>query len=307
MKRFIAFLLCALLLCGCAPTAAPEETTAAPTTEAPLDLPALSDGKTLKVLAIGNSFSNNTTDYLYQIAAAHGATDITLGRLYIGGCSLQRHANNIETEGREYTYYKNTTGVWEKFEAVTMLYGLQDEAWDIITLQQSSGNSGIVNTYNAPLDTVVNFVQENKTNPDAKLVWHMTWAYQGDSDHKDFGNYANSQEVMYQSIVAAVDQKILNNDAFCAVIPAGTAVQNARTSYLGDTITRDGYHLNEYAKLIGGYIWFATFTGQTLDSINLDSIPGGSTLSEEEKAVILESVNNALKKPYEVTPSTITG
>ena len=279
MKRLLAFLLCVLLLCGCAPTT-PEETTAPPTTEAALDIPTLSDGKTLKVLAIGNSFSNNTTDYLYQVAAAHGCTDITVGRLYIGGCSLQKHISNAQADAPEYTYYKNTTGTWDKMEAVTLLYGLQDEAWDIITMQQSSALSGNAESYGSPLDNLITYVNENKTNPNAKLVWHMTWAYQQDSTQSAFANYGSSQEIMYQAILQAVEQKILTNSAFSAVIPAGTAVQNARTSFIGDTITRDGYHLNDFGKVIGAYMWFVTFTGKPLESINLDSIPGGSTLTE---------------------------
>lgn len=302
MKKVISLLLCVMLLCSCAP-AAPEETTTA--TEAQVEGVPLFDGKALKVLAIGNSFSNNTTDYLYQVAAAHGCTDITIGRLYIGSCSLQQHANNAQTGAKEYTYYKNTTGIWDKTESVNLLYGLQDEDWDIIAMQQNSGNSGNAKSYDRTLDDLIIYVNENKTNPNAKLVWHMTWAYQQDSTHSAFANYGNSQEIMYQAILQTVDQKILTNDHFCAVIPAGTAVQNARTSFLGDTLTKDGYHLNELGKVIGAYMWYATFTGKPLESIDLDSIPRGSTLRENEKAVILEAVNNALATPYEVTPSTV--
>lgn len=304
MKKLICVLLCVLLLCGCgAPAAETEPSTTAAPTEAPLELEPLSDGKTLKVLAIGNSFSNNTTRFLYDIAKAEGVENITLGRLYIGGCSLEKHMKCAETNSTEYKYYKNTTGNWETIESATLLYGLQDEQWDIITMQQQSGRSGLTDSYDPYLGQLIEYVNTNKTNPDAKLVWHMTWAYQSNSTQSGFANYANNQDTMYQCIVMATQEKIVNNEAFSAIIPAGTAVQNARTSFIGDTLTKDGYHLNELGELIGGYMWYATFVGKPLDGIKLDRIPGSIALSEENRAVIAEAVNNALKTPLAVTES----
>ncbi len=266
----------------------------------------LSDGKTLKVLAIGNSFSNNTTDYLYDIAVAEGMTEVVIGRLYFGACSVERHARNARLDVAEYTYYKNTTGQWEQTEKATLLYGLQDEDWDIITLQQSSGNSGLPGTYESVLDELITYVNANKTNPDAKLVWHMTWAYQQDSEHKDFAYYGNEQMNMYDCIVRTTQEVILPNEAFSCVIPAGTAVQNARTSYFGDNLTADGYHLNDLGKVITGYLWYATFVGKTLDAVNLTRVTDYFVLSDSNKDVIMDAVNNALKKPYEVTQSSFT-
>ena len=304
MKRLICVLLCVLLLCGCgAPAVETEPSTTAAPTEAPLELEPLSDGKTLKVLAIGNSFSNNTTRFLYDIAKSEGVENITLGRLYIGGCSLQKHVKCATTNSTEYKYYKNTTGTWELTESATLLYGLQDEQWDIITMQQSSGNSGLTDTYDPYLEQLIEYVNTNKTNPNAKLVWHMTWAYQQDNKQAAFADYGSSQDTMYQCIVYANETVILPNKAFSGFIPAGTAVQNARTSFMGDTLTKDGYHLNEIGELIGGYMWYATFMGKPLDGIKLDRIPGSISLSDETKAVIVESVNNALKTPLAVTES----
>lgn len=304
MKKLICVLLCVLLLCGCgAPAAETEPSTTAAPTEAPLELEPLSDGKTLKVLAIGNSFSNNTTKFLYDIAKSEGVENITLGRLYIGGCSLQKHVKCATTNSTEYKYYKNTTGTWEMTESATLLYGLQDEQWDIITMQQSSGNSGLTDTYDPYLEQLIEYVNTYKTNPNAKLVWHMTWAYQQDNKQAAFVNYGSSQDTMYQCIVYANETVILPNKAFSGFIPAGTAVQNARTSFIGDTLTKDGYHLNEIGELIGGYMWYATFVGKPLDGIKLDRIPGSIPLSDETRAVIAESVNNALKTPLAVTES----
>ena len=306
MKKLICVLLCVLLLCGCgAPAVQEPETTPATTTEPFVSGEALSDGKTLKVLAIGNSFSNNTTRFLYDIAKAEGVENIVLGRLYIGGCSLEKHVLCANTNAAEYKYYKNTTGSWETIENSTLLYGLQDEEWDIITMQQQSGRSGLADSYDPYLTQLIEYVHTYKTNPDAKLVWHMTWAYQNDSTQSAFATYANNQDTMYQAIVLATQEKIVNNEAFSGIIPAGTAVQNARTSFFGDTLTKDGYHLNDLGEVIGGYMWYVAFVGKPLDgTIKLDRIPGSIALSEENRAVIAEAVNNALKTPFEVTKSS---
>ena len=47
----------------------------------------------MNILAIGNSFSQDATRYLKQIGDS-SLTDLYVVNLYIGGCPLERHADN---------------------------------------------------------------------------------------------------------------------------------------------------------------------------------------------------------------------
>ena len=60
----------------------------------------------MNILDIGNSFSQDATTYLHDIAEADGY-DLTVVNLYIGGCSLQRHWENIENDSHIYDYELN--------------------------------------------------------------------------------------------------------------------------------------------------------------------------------------------------------
>ena len=59
--------------------------------------------KSLKILAIGNSFSTDSMQYLYQILKDGGVEEITLGNLYYGGCSLDQHYQFGKTDSARYT------------------------------------------------------------------------------------------------------------------------------------------------------------------------------------------------------------
>ena len=63
---------------------------------------------TIRILAIGNSFSDDATQYLPDLLEAAGIHNVILGRLYIGGCTLERHCKEFETNGHEYVYLKST-------------------------------------------------------------------------------------------------------------------------------------------------------------------------------------------------------
>ncbi len=302
MKRIFACLLAAALLlglCACG-NSAPQETQdeiLPPATNAPTTV------KSLKVLAIGNSFSVDAMEHLYAVAQAEGVSEIVLGNLYIPGCPLKTHAENSASGEEAYKYYKNTTGVWEVSPMqMSLLQGLQDEQWDIITMQQASPYSGLPDTYQPYLEQLVTFVNENKTNPDAKLYWHMTWAYQHDSTQVAFARYANDQHTMYLGIVNAVQKEVQNCGAFEKILPVGTAIQNARTSFMGDTLTRDGFHLSNMGRVIAAYTWYAVIDGQTLHAVNIDRADS-LKLTESDKKVIVEAVNAAIANPYEVTKS----
>lgn len=299
MKRFFAILLCAALvlgLCACGETQTPEaSTTEVPSTNAPTTV------KSLKILAIGNSFSVDAMQHLYTIAKSEGVEEIILGNLYIGGCPVDKHNANAKSGEAAYKYYKNTTGEWQTWPSmVSLLQGLQDEQWDIITMQQGSAKSGIADSYQPHLDELIAFVNENKTNPDAKLFWHMTWAYQQDSDHSAFPNYGNDQRAMYLGIVNSLQQVVEPTGAFAQVLPVGTAIQNARTGFVGDTLTRDGFHLSDLGRAIAAYTWYTVINGQPLYAVNVDKI-GTQKLTDEHKTLIIEAVNSAIDNPYSVT------
>lgn len=255
--------------------------------------------KSLRLLSIGNSFSIDAQEWLYGIAKDGGFDVVVLGNLYIGGCSLQTHSGNADNNSAAYTYYKNTTGTWTNVTGKTMLHGITDEYWDYITLQQASGSSGYQSTYDTYLENLIEYVSDNMLNPDAKLLWHMTWAY--DEAYASTSSY-KSQSNMYNSIICAVQNKIVPNEAFSMIIPSGTAVQNARTSYIGDKFNRDGFHLDyTYGRYLAGLTWFHKITGLPIDDI--DYIPGGS-FSNEYLEILKESAKNAVLKPFEVTQSS---
>ena len=57
---------------------------------------------TLRILGVGNSFTDDGMMYLPNLLAAAGIHNVVLGRLYIGGCSLERHVKEFESGERNY-------------------------------------------------------------------------------------------------------------------------------------------------------------------------------------------------------------
>ena len=250
----------------------------------------------MNILAIGNSFSDDTLEYVYQIAESAGITGLYRGNLYIGGCSLERHLQNARTDAAEYEYRTNGAGEWSTQPQYRLKDALAARKWDVISMQQASPFSGEEETY-AQADGLVSYVRG--IAGDCRLVWNMTWAYQKDFTGENFSRYGYGQERMYRAIVNAVQRQILPRKVF-EVVPCGTAVQNARTSFLGDTLTRDGYHLSFGA---GRYTAGLTFAKAVLGvpPRAVTFVPRG--VSREEEAVAKESAENACAQPFAVVRS----
>ena len=290
-------------------TTAPEQTTGDVTAEETTAEPETTENqiqnaeppKSIKILAIGNSFSTDSMQYLYQILKDGGVEEIVLGNLYYGGCSLDQHFQYFTRDSESYKYYKNTTGEWKVTENYKASAALTDEKWDYVSLQQTSKTCGLTNSY-GKLDEMIAKVKES--NPEAKLIWNMTWAYQQDSTHSSFPNYKNDQMTMYNMIINVVNEVItpLNFDI---MIPCMTSVQNARTSFMGDTLTRDGYHMDYYiGRYIVGLTWYAAITGCSVEGITYN--PSTSKITEDMIKAAKEAVTEAIKTPLAVTKSTVT-
>ncbi len=251
----------------------------------------------LRILTIGNSFSDDTMQYVYDIAKDLGIENISLGNLYIGGCSLNTHAINARDDKAAYEYRTNTRGTWSTAKNHKMSDALRAQEWDFISFQQASGSSGIESTYST-LTYLIKYVQN--LAPNAKLVWNMTWAYQQNSTHKDFTNYGNDQMTMYNAIVKAVGNKIKTNENIKLIVPNGTAIQNARTSFVGDRITRDGYHLSyDLGRYIAGLTFTSKLTGLSVENVRF-APPG---VEGDKQKLAVEAAMNAIANPDSVTDS----
>lgn len=293
----------------------------------------LNDGETLKVLAITSSFGLNTTQLLYDIAVAEGYApeNVIVGRLYTSGCTLEKHLKYApSTPVYQYTKITGDTtkttkpGKMQTLYAegtATLLDGLQDEDWDIIFMQQGAAQAPQLDTYldangQNRIDQLKAIVDQYKTNPDARFVWNMLWGYQSDSTVSPFPTLFNGDQMyMYQCNVDAIIEYIVPRTDYDRIVPTGTVIQNARSSYFGDKLCKDTYHLNNIGGALAAYGLYAVITGQELTQINLDIVTASNTngigganiintpLTAEDKMVIMESVNNALKNPFGVTDS----
>lgn len=259
--------------------------------------------QSLKILAIGNSFSADAFAWLWPLAMECGLKDVTLGNLYIGGCSLQTHWQNAKENAKHYEYYKTSDGQWTSQMEISLHDGISDECWDIITLQQSSGFSGIPASYGEEncLANLIHYIHLHKANPHVKLAWHMTWAYDQDSTHPHFVFYGHDQHQMYTDIMKAVQQVIVPRGIFDYFIPVGTAIQNVRTCSIEEPLTRDGFHLSlGLGRYIAALTWLYTLTNISLD--DLTWVPSTDPPLNTYLGIIKAAVQAAHKNPFETTP-----
>ena len=222
----------------------------------------------MKILSIGNSFSQDSQRYLNAISRADG-NEIFTKNLMCGGCSLARHCLHIADDAAEY---------WEEINGkvtgkrITVREALLEGGWDIITLQQVSHASVNYDTYQPYLNELHAYVKE--LAPDAKIYIHQTWFYE-DGSEKLANLGIKSSEDMLEKIKAAY---ALAYDAISAdgMIRSGEMLALMKSRGL-TRLHRDTFHaslgLSRYAL---GLLWYATLTGRSVI---------GNTFSELDEAV----------------------
>ena len=175
---------------------------------------------TIRLLTIGNSFSENAITYLPQLAAADGTVDFDIHRASLGGCTLEKHWNLAEYT-RQDSGYKPYT-LQPGAGPVNLQEALAAQPWDFVTLQQASPRSWIRATFEPYLG---NLLREIRTlAPGAEPLLHQTWAYRSDAGF--LADRGITQRYMFDRIRE-------NYDHFSAVhqlrlLRAGAAVQAAR-------------------------------------------------------------------------------
>ena len=239
----------------------------------------------MKTLSIGNSFSQDACAYLHQVAASAGI-EWECVNLYIGGCSLEYHAENLREDRCGYALEINGADTGRQ---VSIGDALASGRFDFITLQQASHFSGMIETYFPYIKELYDACRA--AQPDAAVVIHETWAYETDSTHEAFPSYGSDQRRMYESLRSAYCEAA--DSLGVKMIPVGDTIQYLRENVpeydyprCGMPLTRDGYHLAiPEGRYVAALVWFETLAGT--DARNVLFLPEGMT----EKRRILLSGN----------------
>lgn len=240
------------------------------------------DNKTLRLFVIGNSFSQNATTFLPQIAKEQGKT-LIIGRAELGGHSLEQHWGYVERFEKDSTDAKG-----KPYGGKSLKMLLSAGTWDVVTIQQYSYLSGDSSSYNPYAQKLVGYIR--KLQPGAEIVIHQTWAYRADA--KKFGRVnqeqlAQNQKEMWQKSRAAYHKLAKQFNA--RILPVGDAFEtvaiNKNYGYKKDIkfdyehpvapnlpnqvnsinvgyfwnkqeLAFDPNHANDAGKYLGGLIWY---------------------------------------------------
>ncbi len=239
------------------------------------------------VLAIGNSFSRDATAYLYDVCTNLGL-DVHVVNMYIGGCSLERHWQNVEKDDHGYQYQEN--GI-ESDRYVSIKEMLHLKPWDYIITQQSSHDSGWYDTYEPFAGLLIDYIK--KEVPGAQIMFQQTWAYEIDSNHGNFMRYNRDQAYMYEKSSKAY--KDITDKYSLPLIPCGEVIQNLRKEPEFDyangglSLCRDGFHMH---FVYGRYALSLTWAKKLfdIDPMKCTYIPHPTDLDAPADEKLLEIV-----------------
>ena len=261
----------------------------------------------LKVLDIGNSYTQDAQTYLPRIIAASGIdTDFSLYRAFRPSASFKTWVdcwNDSDNENYSIDFCAGTaldgiSGSGRASDGALFRKALQSVKWDIILIHQVSTYSNDYSLWEG--DGAGGYLQEliriiRITNPQATIGYLMTHSYRGTY-------WANSEGSSYQrwrNIADATRQLKLEYD-IDFIIPYGTAVQNLRASSLNDgyEFSEDGTHMGAgLGDYVAGCCYFESLLaprygvsiwGNTFRLTDLDESRGGRRNITDQTAVVAQ-------------------
>ncbi len=244
-------------------------------------------GQAIRVLTVGNSFAENATEFLPELARSRGVA-LTVRQANIGGSDLARHARHLQAslentndpDGRPYMEGSDPERTRHSLVEI-----LGAGPWDFVTLNQFSGFSHRPETYEPHVGQLIAAIRLHA--PTARIVVLQTWAYR--SDHPLFlpaqrelqSAYERvvwersrdtvhapgtlTQRAMHEQLRSAYDQVAARYGVL--LVPVGDAFQMARATSEWRFTHPDpdfdyvnpapGSLPRQKGSLIGGWFWLA--------------------------------------------------
>lgn len=253
----------------------------------------------LKILCIGNSFSEDTTAHFSEIALLLGISKIKVANLYVGGCSINQHCFHAKQDMPAYRYDLNMGNGWQKTPNYRISDAIKSDDWDWISIQHGTGDGSRyteIKSYEK-LPWLIDYIK-GLARRKTKIAFNMTWVGEPDFHHEEIRHYGGDQLLIYNKIAELTKEHILTMPGIDVVSPTGTAIQNARTGGIG-LLTRDGYHLSlDTGRYIAGMTFLKALTDTDVsDAAFIDDA--------RVRMIAVEAVNNAIADPFRISSSKL--
>ncbi len=255
----------------------------------------------IRVLTVGNSFSQNATHYLADLAKASGDA-VFVREADVGGASLALHWSKVEA------FEKDPADPLGRYPTHKSLREeLSVSHWDFVTFQQASIDSHDVATYRPFAKELSDYIRLYA--PDAILLLHETWEYRVDDPRFSTApaksakpGEPKSQDEMYEGLskaYAAIAQELgvrrlpvgdafhlANHDpqwgyhapatsfdplhAQPGELPDQTHSLNAGWSWKkqpdgASKPVMDGHHANLAGEYLGACVWYEVLFGKNVE------------------------------------------
>ena len=279
--------------------------------------------KSIKLLVFGNSYSNDALYWLPKVFLSAGYGEVTVGHILNGGCNINHHFFNVDDDpendygggaslsrnGTAVEIFPEGTSLKKKYEML-----IAAEPWDIIVIQHGPKDVEKEETY-SHLGDLLNFIKARLQSKDTKFVYHMIWKYNDNITEQ------NRTCVHYDKIIDISKNIVMACGEFSGLIPAATFRENMVSSYLEDKdISRDYGHMGlSFGRYALSLLWFRYLTGEPLEKVTFVPTPDGVSdglkqqypnevleVKSEDIAVAREAIENAIKTPFKITPSSFT-
>lgn len=240
----------------------------------------------MKILSIGNSFSQDSHRYLHKLALQEGV-DLQTYNLCIGGCSLRTHYINILDDKEAYFFEFNGQSTAIK---LSLRQALESIDFDVVTLQQASHFSSKPQTYSPYIEEIASYVRTYC--PHAKLYVHETWAYEDGSDRlKNVAGYEKAKDMLADIQKAYKNAyKTINADG---IICSGTAMFKAISLGI-NRIHRDTFHASYGAgRYLLALTWYKTLTGKDISNNKFNEFD--EPVADTEREIIINAINSVVK------------
>lgn len=235
----------------------------------------------MKILSIGNSFSQDAQRYLNRIAQAN-EKELKNVNLCIGGCTLRRHFINMQDNVEDYMFELNgeISNIY-----VSLSEAVMSDDWDIITVQQASHESYDETTYTPFIEELCSYLRIRR--PNAKIYIHQTWGYPEHKERLEITGFATTKD-MFDAVQNAYNKayKAINADG---MIRSGEAMLEAYNKS-PMTLHRDAFHASYgFGRYLLANVWYKELFGE-VPKVHL------SKLDEDMTSEELDVVKSIIEK-----------